>query len=115
MLGGAAPSFVRTGVPARVGQPLKPSQAVVDRRFRQLHAPGQLTQVELGVLAAPASHLAQGRREALPLAAPPRAAPRVPPRPPAPRARAGGAAPRPAPGPEPLDRRRLPQARSDRL
>src|SRR6266545_8210121 len=65
MLGTAA-FVLRTGaVTVRLRQLLQSAQPVVDRRLRELHASRKLTQVQLGVGAPPARHLAQGRRQTL--------------------------------------------------
>src|SRR6266566_8986597 len=58
MLGGAASSLRRAGFDRGLSQLLQTSQPVVDGGLRKLHAPGQLSQIQLWVRSAPASHLA---------------------------------------------------------
>src|SRR6266849_4294492 len=63
MLCGAARAIRRSAATGVVGDVLEAAQAVVDRRLRQFHPPGELAEVELRVGAAPVGHLAQGRRQ----------------------------------------------------
>src|SRR5882762_3048911 len=65
MLGGAASSLWRAWLAGRLSQLLEPSQAVIDGGLRKLHPARQLAEVELRVCAAPASHLAKGRRQTI--------------------------------------------------
>src|SRR6266540_5783141 len=65
MLGTAA--FVLGSPAAAVGecQLLQPAEPVVDGRLGELHASGQLAQVELRILAAPARHLSERGGQAI--------------------------------------------------
>src|SRR5712691_148881 len=63
MLCGAARPIRRSAATGVVGDVLEAAQAVVDRRLRQFHAPGELAEVEIRVGAAPVGHLAQGGRQ----------------------------------------------------
>src|SRR5690242_6180792 len=63
MLCGAELLLRRPRVTVRLSQVLDAPEAVVDRGLGEVHAPCQLAEVQIRVLAPPASHLAQRRRQ----------------------------------------------------